>query len=119
MDVGQAGDAGVAGVASAETTSHNAGIFRGSDVVQGSVWVHYDVESVPTDHTSLFSLQQRPHVVACSLLARSDSLSDLALNLPHRTCLVLDSRSAVLDVRRAKFEGASLHSPVLDHLFTP
>ena len=86
VDVGQAGDADVAALDSAETTSDDAGLFRGSDFAQGSsIWLEYDDESDPTDVDSLSSLQQRPHVVACPLLARSDSLANLDLNLPNRT----------------------------------
>ena len=116
VDVGQAGDADEAALASAETSSHNSDLVCGSSAAQGSIWVHYDDESELADETSLYSLQQRPDVVACPLLARSDSLIDLLLQLPHGTCLVLDSGSAVLDVRRAKFEGVSPHSPVLNPL---
>ena len=111
MDVGQAGDADVAALASAETTSHNADLVCGSSVAQGSIWVHYDNES-ELDETSLYSLEQRPHVVACPLLARSDSLPDLSLKLPYGTCLVLDSGSAASGVHRAEFEGVSSHGPV-------
>ena len=107
-------DVGQAALASADPASHNAGIFGGSNVAESSIWVQCDRESEPTDEGRWFSLEQRPHVVACPLLALSDSLPDLSLKLPHRTCLVLDSRSAVLDVHRAKFEGVSSHSHMLN-----
>ena len=105
---------GPAGDASEETTSESNSFCWASEVTKCGIWVHYDFESEPTDEDSLFSLEQRPHVVACPLLALSDSLPDLSLKLPHRTCLVLDSRSAVLDVHRAKFEGVSSHSHMLN-----
>ena len=79
VDVGQAVNAEVAALASTEANSNDAGLFSGSNVPQGcSIWVDYDNESDPSQVDSLFSLQQRPHVVACPLLALSDSLTDFA-----------------------------------------
>ena len=112
-------DADVAGLASAQAASSNACLMHGNSVAQGSIWVQYDDESEstdedsddgsePTDEEDLFSLEQRPHVVACPLLARSGSLPDLSFKLPNSTCLVFDSSSAVLDVRGANFEGVVL-----------
>ena len=117
VDVGQAGDADVAARASPDTCSHDSDLFHGFNGAQSSIWVHCDDESAPVDVFSLYSLQKRPHVVACPLLARSGSLQDLSLKLPDRTCLVLDTRSAALDIHRAKFEGVSSHSSVLNRFF--
>ena len=107
VDVAQAGDVDVAALASAERTGHSAAFFCGSHAAQASIWVRCDEESEPTDEDSLFSLRQLPHVVACPLIARSNSLPDLSFKLPESTCLVLDSRNATLGIRRAKFEGVS------------
>ena len=64
VDVGQASDADVAAIDSADATCHNAGILGGSNVAQGSIWMQYE-DGVVGEEDSLFSLQQRPHVVAC------------------------------------------------------
>ena len=103
----QAGDVDGDAQASAETTSHNASLVCGNHAAQASIWVRFDEDSEPADEDSLFSLRQLPHVVACPVIARSNSLPDLSLQLPDSTCLVLDSRNAALDIRRAKFEGVS------------
>ena len=74
---------------------------------RSSMRLQYDHESEIIDvDASLFSVQQRPQVVACPLLARSESLlQGTTITMPENACLVLVSGQGSLALHNAKFEG--------------
>ena len=66
------------------------------------IWVHND--SIAQHDSSLFSLQQRPGMVACRLLARAGSLEGMTIVLPATGCLVLGP--GTVDLQGVTFKGA-------------
>ena len=84
------------------------------DVAGASTWLHKAAVSDANIRDGLFTLESRPNVVVCRLLAKASSLQDLAVCLPDSTCLLLGPGK--LTLQGATFQGTKSvsgywHSP--------